>query len=219
MSTATPGRGRFITVEGIDGAGKTTALAHLAQRLREQGVAVVTTREPGGTPLAEAIRALLKGTDGEVPVEDTETLLMFAARAQHLETVIRPALAEGQWVLCDRFTDATYAYQGGGRGIPAERIRALEDWVHRGFQPDRTLLFNLPPEEGLKRRAGEGRGNDRFEAEGLAFLERVQAAYRERAVADPQRFHPIDAGRSWEEVAQALDDWVAQEVDQWQEPR
>jgi len=209
------GRGRFITVEGIDGAGKTTAVAHLAERLRAHGVAVVTTREPGGTPLAEAIRDLLKGTDGEVPSEDAETLLMFAARAQHLDRVVRPALEAGRWVVCDRFTDATYAYQGGGRGMPTERIGVLEDWVHRGFQPDRTLLFNLPPEEGLRRRAGEGRADDRFEGEGLAFLERVQAAYRERAMADPERFHPIDAGRGWDEVASALDAWVVQEVRQW----
>ncbi|HKJ70417.1 MAG TPA: dTMP kinase [Gammaproteobacteria bacterium] len=140
---------------------------------------------------------------------------MFAARAQHLEAVIRPALEAGRWVICDRFTDATYAYQGGGRGIPAARIRVLEEWVHRGFQPDRTLLFNLPPEEGLRRRAGEGRANDRFEQEGLDFLERVQAAYRERALADPDRFHPIDAGRGWREVAQALDDWLARELAEW----
>lgn len=208
-------RGRFITVEGIDGAGKTTAVRHLAQGLREAGIEVVTTREPGGTELAEAIRDLLKGVDGETPCEDSETLLMFAARAQHLAITIRPALQAGQWVLCDRFTDATYAYQGGGRGIPAERIRVLEEWVHRGFQPDRTLLFNLPPEEGLRRRAGEGRANDRFEEEGLAFLEGVQAAYRDRAMADPERFHPIDAGRDWSEVARALDDWLAQEIAQW----
>ena len=209
------GRGRFITVEGIDGAGKTTAVGHLAEGLRQEGIEVITTREPGGTEVAEAIRDLLKGIDGESPCVDSETLLMFAARAQHLEVAIRPALQAGQWVICDRFTDATYAYQGGGRGIPADRIRVLEEWVHRGFQPDRTLLFNLPPEEGLSRRDGAGRSSDRFEQEGLDFLAGVQSAYRERAMADPERFHPIDAGREWSEVARALDDWLAQEITQW----
>ncbi|KPV40136.1 thymidylate kinase [Thiohalorhabdus denitrificans] len=207
--------GRFITLEGIDGAGKTTAASYLAERLGEEGVEVVATREPGGTPLAESIRSLLKGTEGEGPTTDTETLLMFAARAQHLEQVIRPALQAGQWVLCDRFTDATYAYQGGGRGLSAERIRVLEHWVHGGFQPDRTLLFELSPREGLRRRAGEGGQSDRFEEEGTDFLRRVQATYRQRAEAEPERFQPIDAGGSWSEVAGALDAWLARELAQW----
>ncbi|WP_443081433.1 dTMP kinase [Thiohalorhabdus sp.] len=208
-------RGRFITVEGIDGAGKTTAVDHLGERLREAGIEAVATREPGGTELAEAIRDLLKGSEGEPPCEDAETLLVFAARAQHLGVTIRPALEAGQWVICDRFTDATYAYQGGGRGVPAARIRVLEEWVHGGFQPDCTLLFNLSPEEGLRRRSGEGRSNDRFEAEGLAFLEGVQAAYRERAMAAPERFHAIDAGRDWSEVVRALDEWLYREIADW----
>ncbi|MFA9462089.1 dTMP kinase [Thiohalorhabdus methylotrophus] len=209
-------RGRFITVEGIDGAGKTTSVTHLTERLRGEGIEVVPTREPGGTALAESIRGLLKeGVEDEAPTEDTETLLMFAARAQHLDRLIRPALEAGQWVVCDRFTDATYAYQGGGRGVPDERIRVLEDWVHRGFQPDRTLLFNLPATEGLRRRAGAGLVGDRFEEGGVAFLQKVQAAYQERAMEEPERFHPIDAGREWPEVAAALDSWLDQELAQW----
>ncbi|MFP4561003.1 MAG: dTMP kinase [Thiohalorhabdus sp.] len=210
-----PRAGRFITLEGIDGAGKTTAASYLAERLGQEGVEVVATREPGGTPLAEAIRGLLTGTEGEAPTEDTEALLMFAARAQHLDRVIRPALQAGRWVLCDRFTDATYAYQGGGRGMPAERIRALEHWVHGGFQPDRTLLFELPAEEGLRRRAGAGSRADRFEEEGAAFLRGVQDAYRQRAEAEPERFRSIDAGRPWPEVAGTLDTWLARELAQW----
>jgi len=211
----TPVWGRFITLEGIDGAGKTTAAAYLTERLRAEGVDSLATREPGGTPLAESIRALLTGTDGEAPSEDTETLLMFAARAQHLDRAIRPALEAGKWVVCDRFTDATYAYQGGGRGIPRERIRVLESWVHEGFQPHRTLLFDIPPSEGLRRRAGQGREADRFEEGGEEFLQRVQAAYQQRAMEEPERIHPIDAGRPWPEVAEALDAWLAQELEQW----
>jgi dTMP kinase len=203
--------GRFITVEGIDGAGKTTALHYLAERLRELGETVVVTREPGGTELAEHIRGLLKGTEGEAPTADTETLLMFAARAQHLTQVVYPALAHGEWVLCDRFTDATFAYQGGGRGLPEERIQALADWVHPGFGPHRTLLFDLPVAEGIRRRQQERGEEDRIEGAGEAFLERVLAAYRERAAAEPARFHRVDAGRSWAEVAAELDAWLAVE--------
>jgi len=204
--------GRFITVEGIDGAGKTTALHYLADRLRQRGETVVVTREPGGTELAERVRDLLKGTEGEAPTADTETLLMFAARAQHLSQVVYPALAHGEWVLCDRFTDATYAYQGGGRGLPEERIQALADWVHPEFQPHRTLLFDLPVAEGIRRRQRERGQEDRIEGEGTAFLERVQAVYRERARAEPARFHRVDAGRDWAQVAAELDAWLAVEL-------
>lgn len=209
------GNGRFITVEGVDGAGKTTALAHLAACLHEQGVDVVRTREPGGTELAESIRGLLTGTDGEAPTEDTETLLMFAARAQHLERLIRPALAAGQWVLCDRFTDATYAYQGGGRGMPVGRIRSLEAWVQGDFRPHRTLLFEVPVAEGWRRRARVRGEPDRFEEEGLAFLEQVQAGYRAQAEAEPDRIKRINAGRDWPEVARDLDAWCHEEVVAW----
>ena len=208
----TAGAGRFITVEGIDGAGKTTALHYLAECLQARGETVVVTREPGGTELAEQIRGLLKGTGGEAPTADTETLLMFAARAQHLTQVVYPALAHGEWVLCDRFTDATFAYQGGGRGLPSERIQALVDWVHPAFQPDRTLLFDLPVAEGMRRRQQERGGEDRIEGAGEAFLERVQAAYRDRAADDPRRFHRVDAGRSWPEVRAELDAWLALEL-------
>ena len=210
---SSPGRGCFITVEGIDGSGKTTALEHLAEGLKKRGIPVRVTREPGGTELAEAIRGLLLGTEGEVPDVDTETLLMFAARAQHVERVIRPDLAEGRWVLSDRFTDATYAYQGGGRGMADERIRALAGWTHPGLAPDHTLLFDLPVAEGLRRRAGLD--DDRFEGEGRDFLERVRAAYLRLAEAEPDRVRVVDAGRPWAEIAAELDTWLDGEVSRW----
>jgi dTMP kinase len=186
--------GRFITVEGGEGAGKTTQLAFLREALERIGHRVLLTREPGGTPLGEAIRTLLLGHRHDGMALATETLLMFAARAEHLERVIRPALAAGCWVLCDRFTDATYAYQGGGRGLPAARIAVLEDWVQGSLRPDWTLLFDLPIEVGLAR-AGRRGTADRFEREDWAFFERVRATYLERAGREPDRYRVVDADR------------------------
>lgn len=160
--------GQFITVEGGEGAGKTTQLAFMREYLEQTGRRVVLTREPGGTPLGEEIRALLLGHRHDGMALATETLLMFAARAEHLERVIRPALAAGHWVLCDRFTDATYAYQGGGRGLPPERIAILEDWAQGALRPDLTLVFDVPVAVGLER-AGRRSAADRFEREETAF--------------------------------------------------
>ena len=192
-------RGRFITVEGIEGAGKSTHIAYLETLVGTAGHPVIVTREPGGTPIGEALRALLLGPRDEAMDSDTELLLMFAARAEHLARVIRPALQAGTWVLCDRFTDATYAYQGGGRGIPEQRIRALETWVHGGLQPDLTLLLDLPVAAGLARAAHRGPG-DRFEQEDVAFFERVREGYLARAREDGDRFRIIDADGTPEEV-------------------
>lgn len=195
--------GLFITLEGPEGAGKTTNRAWLAAYLQQQGLDVVLTREPGGTLLAEQIRELLLNPVPEPMARDTELLLMFAARAQHLAQVIKPALARGAWVLCDRFTDATYAYQGGGRGVPFERIRQLEDWVQGRLTPDLTLLFDLPVSIGLSRAAARGR-LDRFEQEGLSFFEAVRRVYLERAHQEPERYRILDASQPLEQVQQQL---------------
>ncbi|MBJ9978199.1 dTMP kinase [Pseudomonas sp. S75] len=196
--------GLFITLEGPEGAGKSTNREYLAARLREQGVNVVMTREPGGTPLAERIRELLLDPSDEAMAVDTELLLMFAARAQHLAQVIRPALAAGAVVLCDRFTDATYAYQGGGRGLPLERIALLETFVQGELRPDLTLVFDLPVEVGLARAAARGR-LDRFEQEGQGFFEAVRQAYLRRAAAAPERYRLLDAAQPLAAVQQAID--------------
>jgi dTMP kinase len=181
-------RGQFITFEGIDGAGKSTQIAFLADHLRAQGHTVRVTREPGGTPLGESLRTLILNR----PMDPrTETLLVFAARAEHLAQVIRPALAAGHWVVCDRFTDATYAYQSGGRGLPGTDIETLAHWVHPDLQPDRTVLVDVPPEVAAARLAS-ARAADRFEAEQGAFFARVRDAYLERAQRDPQRFVILD---------------------------
>jgi dTMP kinase len=200
--------GRFITVEGGEGVGKTTQLAFIREYLEQAGHRVVLTREPGGTALGEEIRSLLLGHrhDGMAPA--TETLLMFAARAEHLERVIRPALAAGRWVLCDRFTDATYAYQGGGRGLPPERIAVLEDWVQGELRPDLTLLFDLPVAAGLQR-AGRRGAADRFEREKADFFERVRAAYLERAWRDPDRHRIVNAARPVETVRTEVESILA----------
>lgn len=183
------GRGRFITFEGIDGAGKSTQIDVVADALRARGIEPIITREPGGTPLAEALRALVLNE----PMDPaTETLLLFAARADHLERVLRPALESGRWVLCDRFTDATYAYQAGGRGLSAERIAALEQWVHPDLQPDLTLLFDVPPEVAAQRLA-RARAADRFESERVEFFGAVRRHYLERAAAYPGRFVVVDS--------------------------
>nr|WP_245356173.1 dTMP kinase [Pseudomonas sp. BP6] len=199
-----PVSGLFITLEGPEGAGKSTNRDYLAARLREHGLDVVLTREPGGTPLAEKVRELLLAPSDEGMAADTELLLVFAARAQHLAQVIRPALARGSVVLCDRFTDATYAYQGGGRGLSVERIAALEQFVQGDLRPDLTLVFDLPVEVGLARAAARGR-LDRFEQEGQAFFEAVRQAYLQRAQGAPQRYSLLDAAQSLEAVQRDID--------------
>ena len=196
--------GLFITLEGPEGAGKSTNREYLAERLRDAGIEVVLTREPGGTPLAERIREVLLAPVDEVMHADTELLLVFAARAQHLAEVIRPALARGAVVLCDRFTDSTYAYQGAGRGLSLERIAALETFVQGDLRPDLTLVFDLPIEIGMARASARGR-LDRFEQEGRVFFEAVRAAFLQRAAADPGRYLLVDAAQPLTQVQQALD--------------
>jgi len=184
-------RGRFVTFEGIDGAGKSTQIGFLDEWLRLRGVDVLLTREPGGTPIGEALREMIL----HQPMQPrTETLLMFAARCEHVLAVIEPALAAGRWVLCDRFTDATYAYQSGGRGIAAAEVAALERWVHPGLQPDLTLLFDIEPAIAAARLA-RARRSDRFEAEQRDFFTRVRGHYLARARAEPQRFFVVDTSQ------------------------
>ena len=205
--------GRFITLEGGEGAGKSSNLAWLAERLREAGVPVTVTREPGGTDLAERIRQVLLDPGPEAMDDTTELLLVFAARAQHLAALIRPALARGEWVLCDRFMDATWAYQGAGRGLDRECIAALETLVLRGLCPDRTLLFDVPVAEGLAR-AGKRSRPDRIEREQVAFFERVRQCYLERAAGEPERFRVVDAGVGLDQVRAQLENHL-QEMLQW----
>ena len=183
-------RGKFITFEGIDGAGKSTHIECAAALLRQRGLEVVVTREPGGTPLGEKLRALLLAEPMNL---ETETLLMFAARREHVATVIAPALARGAWVISDRFTDATRAYQGGGRGVAREKIEVLAKWVHQDMNPDVTFLFDLLRAVAEQRLAG-ARAPDRFEQEQSEFHTRVREEYLRLAAAEPQRFHVIDAG-------------------------
>lgn len=202
------GTGLFITLEGPEGAGKSTNRDYLAELLGAAGREVVLTREPGGTPLAERIREILLAPAAEPMAVDTELLLMFAARAQHLAQVVRPALARGALVLCDRFVDATYAYQGGGRGVPVDRIATLEKFVLGDLQPDLTLVFDLPVEIGLARAARRG-ALDRFEQEQRAFFEAVRQTYLQRAQAVPERYRIIDASRSLAEVQADLRALVA----------
>ncbi|MEX2474242.1 dTMP kinase [Marinobacter sp.] len=192
-------RGLFITFEGTEGVGKSTQLRTAAQALEAEGIECVVTREPGGTPMAEAIRKLLLAPRDE-PVNDiTELLLMFAARAQHLHTRILPELDAGRWVLCDRFTDATFAYQGGGRGVAEERIALLENLVQGEVRPDQVILLDAPVETGMTRARHRGE-LDRFEQEAVAFFERIRATYLRRADADPDRYQVIDAARALETV-------------------
>ena len=190
-------RPRFITLEGGEGVGKTTNLAFIEQYLKSRGVEVVRTREPGGTLLGEKIRGLL--LDSAAVDSQAELLLVFAARAQHLNEVIRPALAAGQWVLSDRFTDASYAYQGGGRGLDATAISWLEQWVQQDLQPDLTLLLDVPIAIGMARALCRSAA-DRFEAENLSFFEKVRASYCARAEQFPERIKRIDASGSLEDV-------------------
>jgi dTMP kinase len=198
-------RGRFITLEGSEGSGKSTNLAFIHHYLQQSGIDVVLTREPGGTPLGEAIRGLLLDHRNNEMASDTELLLMFAARAQHLHELILPALEAGRWVLCDRFTDATYAYQGAGRGIAESRIALLEEWVQGELRPDLTLFLDLPVAQGLAR-AGERSAPDRFEREQLDFFERVRQGYLEQAARAPQRYRIVDASQPLEAVQSSLRD-------------
>ncbi|WP_207061131.1 dTMP kinase [Motiliproteus sp. SC1-56] len=195
--------GKFITLEGCEGVGKSTNLDFIRRYLEEAGVTFINTREPGGTPLAEEIRDLLLRERDERVDESAELLLMFAARAQHLNSLILPALREGTWVLCDRFTDATYAYQGGGRQLARERIAQLEQLVQRELRPDLTLLLDVPVEVGLSRARNRG-DLDRFELEEVAFFERVRQAYLKRARQEPERFRVVDAGRPLEQVQEQI---------------
>ena len=192
-------KGKFITVEGIEGVGKTTNIDFIHQQLQAAGRDVVLTREPGGTPLAEAIRGLLLDPAYTGMDSTCELQLMFAARAEHLAKVVWPALQQGQWVLCDRFTDATYAYQGGGRGIDSDVIARLEELVQGDFRPDLTLLLDVPVEIGLAR-AGKRGALDRFEQEKVDFFQRVRNAYLEMAQRSPDRYRVIDASLPLNEV-------------------
>lgn len=190
-------RGRFITFEGIDGAGKSSQIAAVVALLQARGCVVEQSREPGGTQLGERLRELLLHEPMHL---ETEAMLMFAARREHLAARILPALDAGRWMVCDRFSDATYAYQVGGRGLDRAKFEALEAWVHPGFQPDLTLVFDLPPAVAASRVVASGAAPDRFEREQRDFFERVRAAYLERARQAPQRIRVIDADRSPETI-------------------
>lgn len=198
-------RGKFITLEGIDGAGKSTHHAWLIDFLKRQGKEVVATREPGGTPLGEKLRALLLSEPMHI---ETEALLMFAARREHLDKLIQPALAAGKWVVSDRFADASYAYQGGGRGLAPEKIMALESWVQAGFQPDLTIVFDLSTEIACERLAKTGNAPDRFEKETQDFFERVRNTYLQRAGAEPGRIKVIDSRESISNIQKLLQDII-----------
>ena len=201
-------KGLFITLEGGEGAGKSTQMAYVEECLKKAGKTVHVTREPGGTALSESIRELLLDHRQTAMDADTELLLMFAARAQHLAELICPALDAGQWVLCDRFTDATYAYQGGGRGIDIKRISALEDWVQGSLRPDLTLLLDLPIDVGMSR-AGERGELDRFEREQQDFFERVRKTYLDLAAQHPERYRIVDASLDIQQVQAQIDTILA----------
>ncbi len=199
-------KGRFITFEGGEGVGKSTQIAASATWLRQQGIEVVLTREPGGTPRAERLRQILLERGDEPMPGSCELLLMFAARSTHLENLVRPAVARGDWVLCDRFTDATYAYQGGGRGMPLTHIDALVQAVHPAYWPDLTLLLDAPVETGLERASERNGANgpDRFETEQREFFERVREAYLSRAAREPRRIRVVDASAGVDAVQQQI---------------
>ncbi|MDE2310062.1 MAG: dTMP kinase [Betaproteobacteria bacterium] len=194
-------KAKFITFEGVDGAGKSTHLAWFADTLRQRGLEVLVTREPGGTPLGERLREILLNQPMHA---ETEVLLMFAARLEHIEQVIRPALQRGTWVVSDRFSDASFAYQGGGRGVPWAKLEQLERWVHEGLQPDLTLLFDIPVEIA-RQRLSANPALDSFEQEQADFFERVRAAYHRRVQQNPQRYAVIDAAQSLERVKHQLE--------------
>jgi dTMP kinase len=195
--------GKFITLEGIDGAGKSTHIAGIADFLRARGKSVVVTREPGGTPLGEKLRTVLLSQPMNL---DTETLLMFAARREHIAQIIAPAVSEGRWVVSDRFTDATYAYQGSGGGMAKERIATLERWVQGRLKPDLTLVFDVPVSVALARLSRDRR--DRFESENQSYFERVRAGYLERAASEPDRVRVIDGRRPLAEVKQEVENII-----------
>jgi len=207
-SLAAHQKGRFITIEGVEGVGKSTNIEFIREFLQQRGIEFVLTREPGGTKLAESIRELLLQEHEESVDSTTELLLVFAARAQHLSNVVKPALDRGCWVLCDRFTDATYAYQGGGRELGADRISVLEQMVQGELRPDLTLILDLEPELGLERAANRGE-LDRFEKERLEFFQRVRNTYLQIAESEPDRCTVVDASRPLEEVKAATLDAVA----------
>ena len=196
-------RGKFLTIEGTEGVGKTTNIAFIKQWLEDQGISYIATREPGGTPLAEEIRDLLLMPRAESIDETCELLLMFAARAQHIAQVIEPALARGEWVLCDRFTDATYAYQGGGRGVDQQKIAELEQLVQGNLRPDLTLVLDIPVEKGLERARARGE-MDRFELEQQNFFEKVRATYIARAMLSPDHYRIIDASLPLDQVKASI---------------
>jgi dTMP kinase len=196
--------GKFITLEGGEGAGKTTCLKHIEKRIKEAGIDICVTREPGGTRTGEKIREILLDRGNFDILDDTELLLMFAARSQHLNELIRPALAAGTWVLCDRFTDATYAYQGGGRGISQERIAELEQWVQKDLRPDLTLLLDVPVDVGLER-AGKRSSPDRFESENISFMRRMRSSYLDIASREPVRVKVIDSSQALDHVLLQID--------------
>ena len=204
MSPSTK-RGKFITFEGIDGAGKSSHIAGVVDLLRAHGMNVVATREPGGTPLGEKLRELLLHEEMHL---ETEALLMFAARREHLACIIEPALARGDWVVCDRFSDATYAYQGGGRGLDKHKCLELEHWVHGHLYPDLTFLFDLPPSVAGERIARQGRQLDRFEQERVDFHVRVRNAYLERAASASQRIRLINADQPLEKIKKEVEKTV-----------
>ena len=206
MAAASSARGKFITLEGVDGAGKSTHVAWIAERLRGQGREVVVTREPGGTPLAEKLRARVL-SEAMDPV--SETRLMFEARADHVAKVIAPALARGAWVVCDRFTDSTLAYQGAGKGVDRALIDELSRKVHPHTRPDLTLVFDAPYEVSSRRLAASGRQPDRFEAESQAFFERVRSAYQRIAATEPDRVRLIDGTKSADQVKVAIEQIIA----------
>jgi dTMP kinase len=198
-------RGKFITLEGMDGAGKSTHIPFIVALLEARGIEVVSTREPGGTPLGESLRGLLLNH----PMHpETETLLMFAARREHIAQVIEPALARGAYVLSDRFTDATFAYQCGGRGVSSEKILVLEQWVQGELQPDATLLFDVPVHVSVQRLAG-ARAPDKFERESTDFFTRIRESYLDRARHNPQRFHVVDANRPIPDIHKSLEEIIS----------
>jgi dTMP kinase len=204
MTIAKLSKAKFITFEGVDGAGKSTHLAWFADTLRQRGLDVLVTREPGGTPLGEKLREILLNQPMQAP---TEALLMFAARMEHIELVIKPALQRGTWVVSDRFSDASFAYQGGGRGMPASKLEQLEQWVHGGFQPDLTLLFDIPIEVA-RQRLSNNATLDRFEQEQGGFFEKVRLAYLDRYRKTPERFALIDASKTPAEVKASLEEII-----------
>lgn len=206
--------GYFITLEGGEGVGKTTNVEFITAQLDAAAIPWIKTREPGGTPLAEAIRGLLLSKDTDTPSDLTELLLMFAARAQHLDKVIRPALEKGTWVICDRFTDASYAYQGGGRGQSETKLEVLEQLVHSDLQPNLTFLLDMPVEAASLRVDSRGQQRDRFEQEQLDFFQRVRDAYLKRAHQHPLRFRVVDASLNLQAVQKQIKDYLQPLIDE-----